>query len=100
MTDIDLLQTSMANMIQKLTDKMEVSDQRAVKFQEELKVSVQSLFHSGSRSPESSYHRAVPGTRGQSDQLRSYPSQPAGNSQGDPRRTRRRRTPRNEDAGV
>ena len=54
-TDIDRLQTSMVTMIQKLTDKIEVSDQRAVKwmegsdqravkFQEELQVSVRSLF--------------------------------------------------------
>ena len=43
-TDIDRLQTSMVTMIQKLTDKIEVSDQRAVKFQDELQVSVRSLF--------------------------------------------------------
>ena len=44
MTDIDNLQTSMVALIQKLTDKIEVSDQRSIKFQDELQVSVKSLF--------------------------------------------------------
>ena len=47
-TDIENLQANMVNLIQKLTDKMEITDQRStersIKFQEELQVSVKSLF--------------------------------------------------------
>ena len=56
--DIETLQANMANLIQKLTDKIEVADQRStersIQFQEELQVSVKSLF-----TTEASVQRAA-----------------------------------------